>query len=804
MGRIARAKYRLGRIALVSLVSLMGMGVLTTSAFAQIAGITSLEVTAVDQTATFTATVCGIGGAGTWHVLIDPGTQYPTLASIFDTTGAYIIIPPLFCMPDLSVDKENIDYGLHTAVGFVIDNGILTPNGYGPVEFCIGYDVRISDFTLEIDGAYVIYRAKVCNTGSVVAKKFRVGFWHDQSADPAAQDMGDLFVPIASLDVGACEDVEIRSDQRPNGSFAAWGRVDAGDFLEDECYETDNTSGPTAYTLSNPDLYVSKFSSKVNGKKVDYDVEVCNQGTKEVGRFFVDLYYDRPLKAPRISEPGDESQPVQSLAPDKCTSLKFSRSSVTDGKYISYILIDADDFISEPNEGNNLSMPEVITIGNGGTTTPGGGNTSEFPSTCEDKDGDGHGYGPGCTGVPDCNDNDITVHYGASEICGDKIDQDCDLTPDDGCPGVACNDSDGDSFGVGADCVLSDCNDTDAEVHPWAKEKCGDNADDNCNGIADDGCIGRQCIDGDADGYGIGAGCPGAQDCNDLDHFVNPGAAEFCGDGIDNDCDLFPDDGCATGTDKDGDGHNVGGTGQPDCNDNDPNIGPGKPEICGDGIDNDCDLTVDDGCEGVQCTDTDGDGWGVGIDCVLKDCNDADASVHPWAEEICADGVDNDCDETIDDGCPDVDCVDSDNDGFGVGKDCTTLDCNDSDGGISPWATEICADDKDNNCDGQIDEDCIICTDKDGDGHGIGPKCLSWDCNDEDDTVHPNAEEVCDGQDNNCDETTPDTEKSCESGGGKTGCTIGDADKPASWPASLILSLLAIVALAYRRRPVNS
>lgn len=37
-------------------------------------------------------------------------------------------------------------------------------------------------------------------------------------------------------------------------------------------------------------------------------------------------------------------------------------------------------------------------------------------------------------------------------------------------------------------------------------------------------------------------------------------------------------------------------------------------------------------------------------------------------------------------------------------------DCNDDDSSIYPNATEVCGDGKDNNCDGQIDEDCIGCT----------------------------------------------------------------------------------------------
>jgi len=50
--------------------------------------------------------------------------------------------------------------------------------------------------------------------------------------------------------------------------------------------------------------------------------------------------------------------------------------------------------------------------------------------------------------------------------------------------------------------------------------------------------------------------------------------------------------------------------------------------------------------QGEGCDeDLDGDGWSV-----PDDCDDGDASVHPGADEVC-DGVDNNCDGTIDEGC---------------------------------------------------------------------------------------------------------------------------------------------------------
>ncbi len=57
-----------------------------------------------------------------------------------------------------------------------------------------------------------------------------------------------------------------------------------------------------------------------------------------------------------------------------------------------------------------------------------------------------------------------------------------------------------------------------------------------------------------------------------------------------------------------------------------------------------------------ECTDNDGDGYGVGEGCTGTDCDDTDASVNPGASEVCDDGKDNDCDGDVD--TADSDCED--------------------------------------------------------------------------------------------------------------------------------------------------
>ncbi|MBI4153820.1 putative metal-binding motif-containing protein [Candidatus Woesearchaeota archaeon] len=119
-----------------------------------------------------------------------------------------------------------------------------------------------------------------------------------------------------------------------------------------------------------------------------------------------------------------------------------------------------------------------------------------------------------------------------------------------------CEDVDGDAYVVstGPGCSNPagiDCNDNSPDVNPGVSEsdaKCSNGIDDDCDGDIDDGdleCSG--CEDQDFDGYMVaavsGASC-GASDCDDTNAFLSPGAVEICGDGIDNDCDGDTDEGC--------------------------------------------------------------------------------------------------------------------------------------------------------------------------------------------------------------------------------------------------------------------
>jgi hypothetical protein len=264
-----------------------------------------------------------------------------------------------------------------------------------------------------------------------------------------------------------------------------------------------------------------------------------------------------------------------------------------------------------------------------------------------------------------------------------------------------------------------------------------------------------------------------------------------------------PDDPPQPCADVDGDGYEDIECGGTDCDDSDPSIHPGAPEVCDDGIDQDCD-GQDLPCGGCE-TDLDNDGFISEAECGGTDCCDAGdeaimgctpdtaASIHPGAEDICEDGIDQDC-NGVDPACG---CeTDLDNDGHVSQQDCGGTDCCDAGdenvlgctpataASIHPGAEDICDDGIDQDCDGRD----TPCCDRDNDGYE-GSQCGGTDCCDNGDenvmgctpdtaaSIHPGAEEICeDGIDQNCDGVDPNCPCPDADGDGYTSDECGGTD----------------------------
>ena len=266
-------------------------------------------------------------------------------------------------------------------------------------------------------------------------------------------------------------------------------------------------------------------------------------------------------------------------------------------------------------------------------------------------------------------------------------------------------------------------------------------------------------IDADKDCYGANDSRPAMNDCNDNDASVHPGVSEICNDGKDNNCDGLTD---KQGVDKDNDGSDA----CEDCDDSDATRHPGAIELCpnvdGGGIDQNCDGSLI--CTGT--VDVDGDEYGS-IGSGGNDCNDNDASIHPFATEVCppaGKNLDENCDGSF---ICDSGAIDNDGDNY-ASKASGGTDCDDNDLQSYPGAPELC-DGKDNNCNGTSADELV---DNDGDGYSV---CgATPDCDDDKSNdplgcptskanctsstskcaicIYPGASEVCDGNafDNNC------------------------------------------------------
>jgi hypothetical protein len=176
----------------------------------------------------------------------------------------------------------------------------------------------------------------------------------------------------------------------------------------------------------------------------------------------------------------------------------------------------------------------------------------------------------------------------------------------------------------------------------------------------------------------------------------------------------------------------------------------------------------EDGAPPAGDPDRDGDGFTDG------DCAPDDGTVHPGASELC-DGLDNDCDEAVDEELPSEWWVDADGDGHGAGAQVSTCapepglvavgdDCDDDDATVHPDAAESPCNGIDDNCDGAADAGAMEWfPDRDQDGWGApapsvydcaappGHVADGTDCDDGDPLVNPGADEGCDGDDDNCD-----------------------------------------------------
>ncbi|MBI5391225.1 hypothetical protein HZB02_07080 [Candidatus Woesearchaeota archaeon] len=430
-------------------------------------------------------------------------------------------------------------------------------------------------------------------------------------------------------------------------------------------------------------------------------------------------------------------------------------------------------------------------------TPPQNGTTSPDQTTCqpgerqlcEKQDGVCQGASSYCRqgAFAQCNEEtyvDFSKDYQPEETRCDGLDNNCNGIVDEGLTKL-CEKQQGVCHGATTSCGES-CNAatyTALNSAYEAKETSCDGLDNNCDGVVDEGC---SCIDGEQRPCNSNGVCSQAvQHCEngtwsscDFPSIPAYQTVETSCDGLDNNCDGSTDENLfrpctnTTGVCLLAEERCVAGTWM--CLTNELRSYQANETRC-DGKDNDCDGTIDEGCTGTSPSlpSSSSSTTNQTQSSATNQTSSSTSSCIPTAE-VC-DGVDNDCNGQIDEGCGSTASSSNTsapasrpegNAGQNTSRQNTTT-TSPSASSCTPH-TEIC-NGRDDNCNGQIDESyqtqvCPltlgVCANATADCYAGELACKPSDYG----AYYEINETSCDGLDNNCDGRIDESlSKSCSS-----------------------------------------